>query len=70
VGYVRSHGDRRLAVLVARFPALRAEAPNWRAEAELPTGSWFDLFRGRRFEGAAALSQWLDPLPFAVLTAP
>ena len=70
VGYVRSHGERRLAVLIARFPALREAAPNWRAEAELPAGPWFDLFRGRCFDAAAPLSEWLEPLPFAVLTTP
>ena len=69
-GYVRSHGDRRLAVLIARFPALREATPNWRAEAELPEGSWFDLFRGRCFEAAAPLSEWLGPMPIAVLTTP
>ncbi len=70
VGYVRSHADRRLAVLVARFPALREAAPNWRAEAELPAGPWFDLFRGRRVNALAPLCEWLEPLPFAVLTTP
>ena len=70
VGYVRSRGDRRLAVLVARFPASREAAPNWRAEAELPAGPWFDLFRGRRLDAVAPLCKWLEPLPFAVLTTP
>jgi (1->4)-alpha-D-glucan 1-alpha-D-glucosylmutase len=67
-GFIRSHGDKSLAVLVARFPALREAAPNWRAEARLPEGRWFDLFSGRRLEAAGPLSQWLAPLPFAVLT--
>ena len=70
LGFVRSHGERRLAVLVARFPALRQAAPNWRAEAELPAGPWFDLFRGRCFDAAAPLSEWLGLIPFAVLTTP
>jgi (1->4)-alpha-D-glucan 1-alpha-D-glucosylmutase len=70
VGYVRSRGDRRLAVLVARFPALREAAPNWRAEAELPAGPWFDLFRGRRLDAPGPLRELLEPLPFAVLTTP
>lgn len=70
VGYIRSHGERRLAVIFARFPALREAAPNWRAQAELPAGSWFDLFRGRCFDAAVPLSEWMGPLPFAVLTAP
>lgn len=69
VGYIRSHGERRLAVIFARFPALREAAPNWRAQAELPAGSWFDLFRGRCFDAAVPLSEWMGPLPFAVLTA-
>jgi len=70
LGFVRSHGERRLAVLIARFPALRAGAPSWRAQAELPAGSWFDLFRGRPFDDAAPLSEWLGLIPFAVLTTP
>ena len=70
LGFVRSHGERRLAVLIARFPALREAAPNWRAQAELPAGSWFDLFRGRCFDAAVPLSEWMRPLPFAVLTTP
>ncbi len=67
-GFTRSHGDKSLAVLVARFPALREAAPNWRAEARLPQGRWRDLFSGGRVEPAGPLSRWLAPLPFAVLT--
>jgi (1->4)-alpha-D-glucan 1-alpha-D-glucosylmutase len=70
IGFVRSHGERRLAVLVARFPALREAAPNWRAEAELPAGSWFDLFRGGAAALGSPLREWMGPLPFAVLTTP
>ena len=68
VGFVRSHGERRLAVLIARFPALREAKPNWRAEARLPAGAWFDLFRACKLDGAGPLHDLLDPLPFAVLT--
>ena len=68
VGFVRSHGERRLAVLIARFPALREAKPNWRAEARLPAGAWFDLFRACKLDEAGHLHDLLDPLPFAVLT--
>ena len=67
-GFIRADRDRRLAVLVARFPALREEKPDWRAEARLPEGPWFDLFRGCPLDSAGPLGQWLSPLPFAVLT--
>jgi (1->4)-alpha-D-glucan 1-alpha-D-glucosylmutase len=69
LGYVRSALNRRLAVLVARFPALREAKPNWFAQARMPEGEWFDLLRGRRFDSEAPLSEWLGPLPAAVLTA-
>src|SRR5208283_1622353 len=36
IGFVRASGNRRLALLAARFPALREEKPNWRAQAQLP----------------------------------
>ena len=67
-GFVRSYGGRRVAVLIARFPALREAKPEWRAETRLPDGDWLDLFRGRRLEFAGPLGDWLKPLPFAVLT--
>ncbi len=67
-GFVRSYGGRRVAVLIARFPALREAKPEWRAETRLPDGDWLDLFRGRRLESAGPLGDWLKPLPFAVLT--
>ena len=69
-GFVRSYGDRRLAVLIARFPSLREAKPEWRAEARLPEGDWFDLFRGRGLDAAGTLSGWIKPLPFAVLWTP
>ena len=67
-GFIRSIGERRLAVIVARFPALREAKRDWRAEAELPEAEWFDLFRGRRFEARSSLRESLGALPFAVLT--
>src|SRR5262249_15631150 len=33
-----------------------------------PESKWFDLFRGRSFQAAAPPTDWLSPLPFAVLT--
>ena len=69
LGYVRSDRERRLAVLVARFPALREAKPDWRAQAQMPEGEWFDLLRGRPFDSDAPLSEWFGALPLAVLTS-
>jgi (1->4)-alpha-D-glucan 1-alpha-D-glucosylmutase len=68
-GYVRASGDRRLAVVIARYPAHRETEPEWSATARLPEARWFDLFRGRDATVDAPLHQWLRPLPFAVLLA-
>jgi (1->4)-alpha-D-glucan 1-alpha-D-glucosylmutase len=69
VGYQRTLGSDRLAVLIARFPVLRDANPSWRAEAHLPEAPWFDLFRGCKVDPARPLPEWLRPLPFAVVTA-
>jgi (1->4)-alpha-D-glucan 1-alpha-D-glucosylmutase len=66
-GYIRAHGERRLAVLIARYPAHREAEPEWGAAARLPEGRWFDLFRARFVAPDDALRDWLHPLPFAVL---
>ena len=68
-GYVRAAGDRRLAVIIARYPAHRETEPKWHATARLPQGRWFDLFRGQDANAGAPLQEWLYPLPFAVLLA-
>ena len=68
-GYVRATGDRRLAVIIARYPAHRETEPKWHATARLPAGRWFDLFRGQDANAGAPLQEWLYPLPFAVLVA-
>jgi (1->4)-alpha-D-glucan 1-alpha-D-glucosylmutase len=68
-GYVRASGDRKLAVLIARFPAHRETEPRWSATARLPEGRWFDLFRGKEASVGAPLNEWLHPLPFTVLVA-
>jgi (1->4)-alpha-D-glucan 1-alpha-D-glucosylmutase len=68
-GYVRSSGDRKLAVVIARYPAHREAEPEWSATARLPEGRWFDLFRGRDALVGTPLHEWLNPLPFAVLLA-
>ncbi len=68
-GYVRASGDRRLAVVIARYPAHREKEPEWSATARLPEGRWFDLFHGRDSVIGAPLHEWLHPLPFAVLLA-
>jgi (1->4)-alpha-D-glucan 1-alpha-D-glucosylmutase len=69
VGYLRVCGKRRLAVLIARYPAHRQAEPEWSAVARLPEGRWFDLFRGSYAVGGGALRDWFNPLPFAVLLA-
>ena len=66
-GYVRALGIRRLAVLIARYPAHVEAEPMWNAVARLPEGRWFDLFRGRHATVGDPLHEWLHPLPFAVL---
>jgi (1->4)-alpha-D-glucan 1-alpha-D-glucosylmutase len=67
--YVRTSGDRKLAVVMARYPAHRETEPKWSATARLPEGRWFDLFRGQDAIVGAPLHEWLHPLPFAVLLA-
>jgi (1->4)-alpha-D-glucan 1-alpha-D-glucosylmutase len=66
-GYVRAHGEQKLAVLIARFPAHREAEPHWSAAARLPEGRWFDVFRGCYAVAGVPLRDWLQPLPFAVL---
>ena len=68
-GYVRASEDRKLAVVIARYPAHREAEPEWSATARLPEGRWFDVFRGREAIVDAPLHEWLHPLPFAVLLA-
>jgi (1->4)-alpha-D-glucan 1-alpha-D-glucosylmutase len=68
-GYVRASGDRKLAVIMARYPAHREAEPKWSATAQLPAGQWFDLFRGQDATVGTPLHEWLRPLPFAVLLA-
>jgi (1->4)-alpha-D-glucan 1-alpha-D-glucosylmutase len=68
-GYMRTSGDRKLAVVMARYPAHREAERTWNARAQLPEGRWFDLFRGQDARVDSPLHQWLNPLPFAVLLA-
>jgi (1->4)-alpha-D-glucan 1-alpha-D-glucosylmutase len=68
-GYVRSSGDRKLAIVFARYPAHREAEREWSATAQLPEGKWFDVFRGQDANVGAPLHEWLNPLPFAVLLA-
>jgi (1->4)-alpha-D-glucan 1-alpha-D-glucosylmutase len=68
-GYVRASGERKLAVVMARYPAHREAEPKWSATAQLPRARWFDLFRGQDATLGAPLHEWLQPLPFAVLLA-
>jgi (1->4)-alpha-D-glucan 1-alpha-D-glucosylmutase len=68
-GYVRASGDRKLAVVMARYPGHREAEPKWSATAQLPKARWFDLFRGQDATVGAPLHEWLRPLPFAVMLA-
>jgi len=68
LGFVRTAGERRIAVLAARFPARREEKPEWRAYANLPEGEWFDFVRARPFDADGSLREGFGTLPFAVLT--
>jgi (1->4)-alpha-D-glucan 1-alpha-D-glucosylmutase len=68
-GYMRASGNRRLAVVFARYPAHREAEPEWSAKAQLPEAQWFDLFRGQEANVGAPLHEWLRSLPFAVLLA-
>ena len=67
LGYMRTSGDRKLAVVFARYPGHREAEPEWSAMVRLPEARWFDLFRGREATVDAPLHEWLNPLPFAVL---
>jgi (1->4)-alpha-D-glucan 1-alpha-D-glucosylmutase len=67
-GYMRACGNRRVAVLVARFPLRREKGPPSSAVARLPEGRWFDVFRGRDAVAGDSLADWLRSLPVAVLT--
>ena len=69
IGYLRAGSNRRVAVLVGRFPGLREANFGWRASPLLPRGSWTDLVFGRKIppKGEMSLCELLDPLPFAVL---
>ena len=68
-GYVRATGDRKLAVVVARYPARRDAERKWDARAQLPEARWFDVFRDQDARVEGPLNKWLNPLPFAVLVA-
>ena len=67
IGFVRAYGRRRIAVIVARFPALREAEPNWRAFAQLPPGDWRDVVGGDGVDTEAPIRTWLGALPFVVL---
>jgi (1->4)-alpha-D-glucan 1-alpha-D-glucosylmutase len=68
-GYMRTSGDRKLAIVFARYPAHREAEPEWNATAQLPDAKWFDVFRGKDATASTPLSELLRPLPFAVLLA-
>ncbi len=66
-GYVRSFERRRMAVILARFPAHREAEPNWEARVKLPEGSWRNVLDDKPFDARRPLRDSLGPLPFAVL---
>jgi hypothetical protein len=55
--------------VMARYPSHREADRTWNAQAQLPEGQWFDIFRGRNATLDTPLHEWLNPLPFAVLLA-
>src|ERR1700761_537583 len=57
-GYVRTSGDRKLAVVMARYPSHRETDQTWNARAQLPEAQWFDIFRGRNATMDAPLHEW------------
>jgi (1->4)-alpha-D-glucan 1-alpha-D-glucosylmutase len=69
IGYLRVGSNRRVAVLVGRFPGLREANSGWRASPLLPRGAWTDLVFGRKIplNSKISLREHLEPLPFAVL---
>jgi hypothetical protein len=62
-GYLRAFGERRLAVLIARYPAHREAEPEWSAVAHLPEGQWFDLVRARYAVPAPRFESGSIPCP-------
>ena len=69
IGFSRTSGESKLAVIVARFPAHREAAPEWEAAVELPAGDWRDAFGRTLYESGKPLRGWLGKLPVAVLIA-
>ena len=66
LGYVRTFEGRSLAVIVARFPAHRAEKPDWAAHFALPEGGWRNLVTGAGIKPGRPAREWLAGLPFAI----
>jgi (1->4)-alpha-D-glucan 1-alpha-D-glucosylmutase len=58
LGYLRMASDRRLAVLIARFPGLREANSRWRASAVLPKALWTDLVFGRKRQVSVAIKRF------------
>jgi (1->4)-alpha-D-glucan 1-alpha-D-glucosylmutase len=69
VAFMRTLGAQKAAVIVARFPAHRAAAPDWRASVELPPGAWREVLGRPPYESGAPLGDWLGKMPIAVLYA-
>ena len=69
-GYVRTSGERKLAVVMARYPAHReAEREMERNGAIAGRRAGSTCFAARTPTVGAPLHEWLNPLPFAVLVA-
>ncbi len=69
IGFLRTHEEAKLLVLVSRYPGLRDGGIGWEGTAaSLPDGDWVDLFSRRRFQGGnVALEEVFALLPVAVL---
>jgi len=69
-GYLRTLGERQVAVLVAPYPGRRDGNPDWQAgQVDLPDGHWDSLFGGDRITGGSGVEApaVLAGLPVAVL---
>ena len=67
VAFLRTLGESKAAVIVARFPAHREATPDWEAAVELPSGDWRDAFGRTSYVSGKPLRGWLGNLPVAVL---
>ena len=63
VGFSRTFGESKVAVIVARFPAHREATPEWEAAVELPAGDWRDAFGRTPYESGKPLARLARQAP-------